>query len=56
MTSQLPYATLKQIFARFAEAEPHPKGELEHTNAFTLLLDVALSSQATDVGVNKATR
>jgi endonuclease III len=56
MISQLPYATLKQIFARFAEIEPEPKGELEHVNAFTLLVAVALSAQATDVGVNKATR
>jgi endonuclease-3 len=56
MTQQLPYASLKQIFARFAEAEPEPKGELEHVNAFTLLVAVALSAQATDVGVNKATR
>jgi endonuclease III len=55
MTPQLPYATLKQVFARFAEIEPHPKGELHHTNAFTLLVAVALSAQATDVGVNKAT-
>ena len=56
MSKQLPYATLKQIFARFAEAEPHPKGELDHVNAFTLLVAVALSAQATDVGVNKATK
>jgi len=56
MVAQLPYATLKQVFARFAEIEPHPKGELAHTNAFTLLVAVALSAQATDVGVNKATR
>ena len=56
MTPQLPYATLKRIFARFAEIEPHPKGELEHLNAFTLLVAVALSAQATDAGVNKATR
>ncbi|KAF0137667.1 MAG: endonuclease III [Xanthobacteraceae bacterium] len=55
MTPQLPYASLKQVFARFAEIEPHPKGELAHTNAFTLLVAVALSAQATDVGVNKAT-
>ena len=55
MTPQLPYSALKQIFARFAEVEPDPKGELEHTNAFTLLVAVALSAQATDVGVNKAT-
>jgi endonuclease III len=55
MAAQLPYGTLKQIFARFADAEPQPKGELHHTNAFTLLVAVALSAQATDVGVNKAT-
>ena len=55
MTSQLAYGTLKQIFARFAAAEPDPKGELHHTNAFTLLVAVALSAQATDIGVNKAT-
>jgi endonuclease III len=56
MTPQLSYAPLKQIFARFAEIEPEPKGELEHVNAFTLLVAVALSAQSTDVGVNKATR
>jgi endonuclease III len=56
MAKQLDYMTMKAIFARFHEAEPEPKGELEHTNAFTLLVAVALSAQATDVGVNKATR
>lgn len=45
-----------QIFARFAAASPEPKGELEHTNPFTLLVAVVLSAQATDAGVNKATR
>lgn len=55
MTNQLSYPILKQIFARFAETEPNPKGELYHTNAFTLVVAVALSAQATDVGVNKAT-
>ena len=44
------------IFERFKAAEPEPKGELEHVNAFTLLVAVVLSAQATDVGVNKATR
>jgi endonuclease III len=52
----LPYATIAAIFARFHAAEPEPKGELEHVNAFTLLVAVALSAQATDVGVNRATR
>ncbi len=56
MTKQLPYQTLADIFIRFREAEPEPKGELEHLNAFTLVVAVALSAQATDAGVNKATR
>jgi endonuclease-3 len=56
MSRQLPYATIQEIFARFRAAEPEPKGELEHLNAFTLLVAVALSAQATDAGVNKATR
>jgi endonuclease-3 len=56
MAAQLPYATMKEVFQRFQAAEPEPKGELEHVNAFTLLVAVALSAQATDAGVNKATR
>jgi endonuclease-3 len=56
MTAQLPYAVMAQIFARFRAAEPEPRGELEHVNVFTLLVAVALSAQATDKGVNKATR
>ncbi len=36
--------------------ESEPKGELEHTNPYTLLVAVVLSAQATDAGVNKATR
>lgn len=44
------------IFERFKQQNPEPKGELEHVNAFTLLVAVVLSAQATDVGVNKATR
>ena len=56
MTRQLDYHTLQTIFGRFAEREPEPKGELEHVNAYTLLVAVALSAQATDKGVNKATR
>jgi len=49
-------ATVRQIFERFAAANPEPKGELEHANPFTLLVAVVLSAQATDAGVNKATR
>ena len=56
MTKQLPYSTIYEIFSRFRAAEPEPKGELEHVNAYTLLVAVALSAQATDAGVNKATR
>ena len=44
------------IFTRFRDQNPEPKGELEHVNTFTLLVAVVLSAQATDVGVNKATR
>ena len=55
MAKPLPYAQQREIFARFAAAEPAPKGELHHVNAFTLLVAVALSAQATDAGVNKAT-
>ena len=49
-------ATVAEIFRRFAAADPEPKGELEHSNPFTLLVAVVLSAQATDAGVNKATR
>ena len=44
------------IFAEFQRLDPNPKGELEYVNPFTLLVAVVLSAQATDAGVNKATR
>lgn len=56
MAAQLDYHTIREIFRRFHAAEPEPRGELEHVNAFTLLVAVALSAQATDAGVNRATR
>jgi endonuclease-3 len=56
MARQLDYRTIREIFTRFHGSEPAPKGELEHVNAYTLLVAVALSAQATDAGVNKATR
>ncbi|WP_371157811.1 endonuclease III [Jannaschia sp. 2305UL9-9] len=56
MAKQLPYPAMREIFARFEAAEPEPKGELDHVNAYTLVVAVALSAQATDAGVNKATR
>jgi len=49
-------AEVYEAFRRFREANPEPKGELEHLNPFTLLVAVVLSAQATDAGVNKATR
>jgi len=48
-------AEVEEAFRRFHAAEPEPKGELQHVNAFTLLVAVVLSAQATDAGVNKAT-
>ena len=45
-----------EIFRRFAAANPNPRGELAYINPFTLLVAVVLSAQATDAGVNKATR
>lgn len=56
MVRQLDYPAMQRIFQRFQASEPEPKGELNHTNAYTLLVAVALSAQATDVGVNKATK
>ena len=45
-----------QIFSRLKQQRDAPKGELNHVNPFTLLVAVVLSAQATDVGVNKATK
>jgi len=56
MAKQLDYHTIREIFTRFHAAEAEPKGELEHVNVYTLVVAVALSAQATDAGVNKATR
>ncbi|MDP5188104.1 endonuclease III [Alishewanella sp. HL-SH06] len=44
------------MLTRLREANPHPKTELEYSSPFELLIAVLLSAQATDVGVNKATR
>jgi endonuclease-3 len=49
-------AEVYEAFSRFRKANPEPKGELEHLNPYTLLVAVVLSAQATDAGVNKATR
>ncbi len=48
-------AEIEEAFRRFEKANPHPEGELHHKDAFTLLVAVVLSAQATDAGVNKAT-
>jgi endonuclease-3 len=49
-------AEIEEAFRRFAAANPHPEGELKHVDPFTLLVAVVLSAQATDAGVNKATK
>jgi endonuclease-3 len=56
MSRQKRAALAEAILARLAAEEPAPKGELESVNPFTLLVAVVLSAQATDAGVNKATR
>ena len=45
-----------EFFRRLAEDNPSPETELEYGNAYQLVVAVALSAQATDVGVNKATK
>ena len=49
-------AEIGEFFARLAELDPEPKTELEYATPFELLVAVVLSAQATDVGVNKATK
>ena len=46
----------REIFRRFKSANPHPTTELEYQSTFELLVAVILSAQATDKGVNLATR
>jgi endonuclease III len=53
---RLPQDTVEEIFRRFHAINPEPKGELESVNAFTFLVAVVLSAQATDESVNRATR
>ena len=52
----MPAADVRTAFERWRELNPHPTTELEYTTPFELLVAVVLSAQATDVGVNKATR
>ncbi len=56
-TSRAKRAALAEaVFERLSAANPQPEGELESVNPFTLLVAVVLSAQATDAGVNKATK
>ncbi len=49
-------ANIEEFFRRMADDNPDPQGELYYVNPYSLLVAVALSAQATDIGVNKATR
>ncbi len=49
-------AQVIEFFSRLAADDPHPETELEYGNPYQLVVAVALSAQATDIGVNKATR
>ena len=53
---RMPRADVVEMFTRLRELNPHPRTELEYSSPFELLVAVALSAQATDVGVNKATK
>ena len=60
MTKPTPRRTMKKVdveafFTRLRDLNPEPKSELNWTNPYTLVVAVALSAQATDVGVNRAT-
>jgi endonuclease-3 len=54
--AKLSRAEIAEIFRRLSASNPDPRTELEFTNPFTLLVAVVLSAQATDKGVNKATK
>ena len=49
-------ADIEEFFRRLEAGDPEPRGELHYINPYTLLVAVVLSAQATDVGVNKATK
>ena len=55
LSTPLPPSRVRSIFRTLQEANPEPRGELDYTNAYTLLVAVVLSAQATDIGVNRAT-
>lgn len=53
---QMTKANIHAFFSNLRDADPEPQGELNYTNPYTLVVAVALSAQATDIGVNKATK
>jgi len=55
-TARMPKADVIEMFTRLRELNPHPRTDLEYSSPFELLGAVTLSAQATDGGVNKATR
>ena len=55
-SKKLTKAEIETLFERLSSAQPHPQTELNYTSPYTLVVAVALSAQATDVGVNKATK
>ena len=54
--AKLSPAAIAEIFARLSAADPEPRTELNYVNGYTLLVAVVLSAQATDAGVNRATK
>ncbi len=54
--AQMKKETINEFYRRLSDANPEPKSELEYVNVYTLLVAVVLSAQATDIGVNKATK
>lgn len=56
MAKKMRLADIETLFSVLAQRQPDPKTELEFTSAYTLLVAVALSAQATDISVNRATR
>ena len=54
--TRLDRASVEEIFRRFHAANPEPQGELHYVNPYTMLVAVVLSAQATDEGVNRATK
>ena len=56
MATKLTPKQIRTMFSRLSEVNPNPESELEYVNSYTLLVAVVLSAQATDAGVNRATR